>query len=180
MTLWELLVVVALVAIVAGAAMPTWRTAWESSRAAAWEAELRGALGRARQYALVHGTPVTLCGRDPDHAAACAAGGGWSHGWRAFEDPQRDGGCIDNDGDGHCDGHGGRILAAAAPPGAGLAVVHNHLISRRIRIDEDGLTPGHAGRLTACRGADPVAGIVIATTGRVRPAEDGDYLACSP
>ena len=172
--------VVALAAILAAGAVPAWRAAWETSQAAAWEAELRGALGRARQYALIRSLPVTLCGRDPDTAVACAAGGGWSHGWVAFEDPARDGGCVDSTGDGLCDGHGGRILAMAGGPGGGVTIEHNYLVSRRIRIDADGLAPGYAGRLTACRGTTPVAGLVIANTARTRPAGSDDYLPCPP
>ena len=89
-TLIEQLIAVAVLAVLAGAGLPSLR-GWIDQRAVQVRAEsLRSALRLARGVALNRQTQVSLCARrsgPPDAPDACAlAGKDWGAGWVAFVD----------------------------------------------------------------------------------------------
>ena len=86
-TLVELMVTVAVVALIASFALPAYGTWVERERAGAFLSRLSAALGNARADALKFAAPVVLCASAD--GATCA--GGWEAGWLAFRDDDRDG-----------------------------------------------------------------------------------------
>ena len=86
-TLIELVLTVAIVALLASFAVPAYGTWAERERAGAFVSRLSAALGNARADALKFATPVVLCASAD--GATCA--GGWEAGWLAFRDDDGDG-----------------------------------------------------------------------------------------
>lgn len=107
-TLVELLVVLAIVAILAGLAMPGFGRTLERYRLRSAEEDLRSAIHVARSEALRRGGRVTLRRAS---ASGCAPRNDqdWSCGWMVFAD-------------GHDDGDPGEALIQAWPPLRGVEV----------------------------------------------------------
>jgi len=82
-SLSELMVAMAVVAILVGIATPTYREFSANSRTVAITNSLVGALAVARSEALRRATPVTICASTD--MQACNAGD-WSKGWIVFTD----------------------------------------------------------------------------------------------
>jgi type IV fimbrial biogenesis protein FimT len=78
-TLLELLVVIALIAIVAAIATPSFRDAGLGSRLRAVTNNMLASIQLARSEAIKRNVAVTLC-RSAD-GSTCAASGGWEQGW---------------------------------------------------------------------------------------------------
>lgn len=83
-TLPELLTAMAVVAILAGLAIPTLRQFSANSRTTAANNSLVSALAFARSEALRRSTPVTVC--SSTDSATCANSTTWSTGWIAITD----------------------------------------------------------------------------------------------
>jgi len=79
-TLIELMVAIAILAIVIAIAAPSFNRTVQSNRAAVMSNELVGALQTTRSEALKRRTNVTLCRRNAD-GSACETGTDWSAGW---------------------------------------------------------------------------------------------------
>jgi type IV fimbrial biogenesis protein FimT len=77
-TLIELLITVAIVAILAGVAVPSMMSTVKNNRSTALVNELISALNFARSEAVKRGLRVNLC---PRNAAGDACGADWSSGW---------------------------------------------------------------------------------------------------
>lgn len=87
-TLIEMLVALAIAAVLAAIAVPAMSGAFESVRARSAEAALVGSLARAGSGAALGGRRTVLCpSRD---GATCAPGVDWSGGWLVFQDLDAD------------------------------------------------------------------------------------------
>lgn len=84
-TLTELLVVSAIVAILLGIAIPSYKYVTTSYRMSAEANGLLGDLQLARSEALKQGNGVTVC--VSSDGASCTGGADWSPGWIVFSDP---------------------------------------------------------------------------------------------
>ncbi|NRH42953.1 GspH/FimT family pseudopilin [Pseudomonas sp. MS15a(2019)] len=84
-TLIELMVAIAILAIVIAIAAPSFNRTVQSNRAAVMSNELVGALQTTRSEALKRRTNVTLCRRNAD-GSACEAGTDWSAGWLLIQE----------------------------------------------------------------------------------------------
>jgi type IV fimbrial biogenesis protein FimT len=84
-TLTELIVVSAIVAILLGIAIPSYKYITNSYRMSAEVNALLGDLQFARSEALKEGNGVTAC--VSADGASCTGGGDWSPGWIVFSDP---------------------------------------------------------------------------------------------
>ena len=81
----ELMVVVAIVAILLSIGVPSYRYITNSYRMSAEVNSLLGDLMYARAEAIKEGVPVTVC-PSPD-GLNCAAGGAWQVGWLVYSNP---------------------------------------------------------------------------------------------
>lgn len=92
----ELLVVVAIVAILASLAMPSYRQTMQSNRVSTEANDLLTAIDMARGEAVTRSRFVSIC---PANAAATACGGttDWGNGWIVFADDYANTGVLDGD-----------------------------------------------------------------------------------
>jgi len=102
-TLLELMVAVAVLAILLGLGVPAYNDTIRNNQISASSADLIAALSLARNEAMKRGQRVSVCAaanpNDPDaNPDACAAGTDWSNGWIVFVDAFGARGVI-NDGD---------------------------------------------------------------------------------
>ncbi len=164
LTLPELLVVAAVIALTVAWAVPQWQASLEAVRAWTWQRELIGALERARARARIAGVTVTVCGGTPESGCADA---GWSDGWLVFEDPADRGECRGVDARGRCAGHGGELLEVGRGVAAPLRVAGNRNVRGGVSYAPDRWAVGN-GTFSLCRGARPLASVKIARTGRAR------------
>jgi type IV fimbrial biogenesis protein FimT len=88
-TLTELMVVTAIVAILLGIAIPSYKYLTTSYRMSAELNNLVGDLQFARGEALKEGTPVTVC--ISSDGATCTGGTNWAPGWIVFSDLNNNG-----------------------------------------------------------------------------------------
>ena len=111
-TLLELMVAVAVLAILLGMGVPAYNDSIRNNQIAATSADLISALSLARNEAMKRGMRVSVCAAaNPD---ACAAGTDWSNGWIVFVDSFGASGVI-NEGD--------VPLQSWAAPARGVSVV---------------------------------------------------------
>ncbi len=87
-TLVELLATIAIIAILFGIGVPSFRTVTTSSRVSSEINGLLVDLQFARSEALKEGQPVTMC--VSTDGASCTGGTDWKAGWIAFSDPNAD------------------------------------------------------------------------------------------
>ena len=80
-TLIELMVTIAVLAIIVTLAAPSFQATIENNRLTSQANELVTALALARSEAVRRNTPVTVC------PGSCALGQGWADGWRVFAEP---------------------------------------------------------------------------------------------
>ncbi len=90
-TLVELLVSIAVLAVILGIAVPSFMSTMANSRLTGAANELLAAIQQARMEALRRGMRVTLC--PSDDGANCA--GNWNDGWIMFTDPSAGGPAVD-------------------------------------------------------------------------------------
>src|SRR5574343_378776 len=88
-TLIELMITVAILAILASLAAPSFRDTIIRTRLSGYNSDLITAINFARSESIKRGVTVTLC-RSTD-GGSCAASGGWEQGWIAFVDNNADG-----------------------------------------------------------------------------------------
>lgn len=85
-TLIELMVTLAVIAILLAIAVPSFVSFTQSNRVAAEVNTLAGDLQFARAEAIKEGQPVSLC-ISSDGATCATTGNGWQAGWIVFSDP---------------------------------------------------------------------------------------------
>ncbi len=88
-TLIELMVTVAVAAILMAAAVPSFNTMIQNNRIAAQVNDFVTAIHAARGEAIKRGMPVTLC--SSSNQRSCNAGQTWNGGWMVFEDTNSSG-----------------------------------------------------------------------------------------
>jgi type IV fimbrial biogenesis protein FimT len=167
-TLIEVLIALAVLALLAGVAVPAWSGASAAAHAGAAQSSLLGSLTRAISHAAVAGSEVVLC---PGDASGCRDSYDWSGGWVAFADP---------DGDGVRD-PGEPVLQTQPALAAGI-----HLRStrgrRRLVFQPNGGNAGSNVTFTLCdgRGAGRAQALVLANDGRLHasPAKPAAAAAC--
>jgi type IV fimbrial biogenesis protein FimT len=159
LTLIELMIVAACLAIVTGLAVSSLAGAVESARAESVRGDLVGSLNQALSHAALTGTRAVLCPTiDGQH---CSDGPDWSGGWLVF---------MDSNASRELEG-GERVLRREEHlPGH----VRLHTTAGRTRIVFQGYA-GNGGSnvsFTLCDGRGPARaqGLVLANFGRLRAA----------
>ena len=155
-TLIETVIVMSVVSILAGIALPVLRDAGESARSGAAKGVLLEAWLGAVSHAAAAGSEVVLC---PGDASGCRTSVDWTPGWIAFADL-----------DGNRTRSPNETLLHAS--GALGGKVHLRSTSGRTRIvfQPNGGNAGSNITWTLCdgRGADAASTIVVSNAGRLR------------
>jgi type IV fimbrial biogenesis protein FimT len=164
-TLIELIVTMAVAAILFVAAMPSLTIFIQNNRSTARINELHASLSLARSEAVKRNNNVSIC--KSSNGTGCAGHAGhWHHGWIVF---------VDNDADGVVDdGEGDEIVRVqGALTGSNtLTFSQTHVLYASNGIAR----AGSNGTFTFCdtRGAASAKGLVIGPSGRPRLAFDSD------
>jgi len=165
-TLTELLVVLAIAAILAGLAIPGFASLVHSSRLSAATNELLVSLHLARGEAIKRNARTVIC--ISANGSACATGGGWHQGWLVFHDANNNA-ALDS---------GESVINARLALPDSIRLTGNSTVSKYISYAPSGGTKSvtgafQAGTLTVCNVADASGAarrVVISSTGRPRVA----------
>jgi type IV fimbrial biogenesis protein FimT len=158
-TLIEALIVLAIGAILLGAAVPAVTGALEGARASSARADLLDTLTRAISHAAMAGSEVVLC---PGDSTGCRSTADWSHGWIAY---------ADIDGDRRRDAN--ETLLQVEPALAGNVHLRTTAGRTRLVFQPNGGNAGSNATFTLCdgRGAAQATALVLANDGRLRAAK---------
>jgi type IV fimbrial biogenesis protein FimT len=157
-TLIELMMVLAIVAVLLMLAVPAFGKLIGSTHGRAARSQLETALNQARIAAVSRGTHVVACpSSDTSH---CDRSTQWQHGWLVFADLDRDGQRNDDE----------TVIAVTQAQPAGVAILST---AGRLKVDyrPDGSAWGSNLTLTLCDRATGIAGattLVVNQIGRVR------------
>ena len=166
-TLMELLVTVAIVAILAALAAPSFVRLIADNNLSTQVNSLLGDLRFARSEAIKRGASITLCPSSTSlNAAATCSGSDWKAGWIAFVDADADSSRANTE----------TILRRQEGFTAGASIVSNSITPiSSLRFNADGRIPGGMGALNFTAVNDTAANrlLCISLTGRVRVAEKG-------
>lgn len=161
-TLMELIVTMALAAVVLTLGVPMFQDVISNNRLAATVNEFVGSLQLARSESIKRGVRVTLC--KSANGTSCSSSGGYEQGWIVFADPNNNA-AIDV---------GETIIRVfeAFPTGANMTLTGNTHVARYVSYVATGATQligggFQAGTLTLCA-APKARRIVINSVGRVR------------
>jgi type IV fimbrial biogenesis protein FimT len=184
MTLVELMVTLAVAAILVSAALPSLSDMAANNRLSALNNQLVSSLNYARSEAVKRRYDVALCVRN-SAGTACNASGGFESGWIIFTDCNGDGAVTatnvcDLDGNG-VNESAEVILQDNLPNADGVTISSFHASSPRlIRYRPNG-TVINNGTLTLSRAGVNVNEVTVAPTGRVKSCKYGaTYGACTP
>jgi type IV fimbrial biogenesis protein FimT len=153
-TLVELMVTVAIVAILLAVALPSFQSSFRSNRVATTTNELLASLSLARSEALRNTRGAAVC----TSANGTACGGGWNNGWLVWRD---------NDGDGTVDA--GEPVIRYSQAKTALAIAGTATV---LAFDSRGRTVGGQQTLDI-RPSDattPARCLTISVTGQTRVA----------
>jgi len=139
-TLVELMVTIAVLAIIAGIATPTFIEMIRNSRARSAATELAAMINYARSEAIKRSNNVAICkSANPDDATpACTTNGDWSTGWFAFVDANANG-AVDT----------GEPILRVGRPGGGNVVISSTAYANLVRFNSRG-APGSSGDFQIC------------------------------
>ncbi|WP_334130859.1 GspH/FimT family pseudopilin [Silanimonas lenta] len=135
-SLVEVIVTVAILAIIAAVGIPAFNNVILTNRLAAASNELVGSLQLARSEAIRRGARVVVCASST--GSSCS--GGWSNGWIVFEDRNRDGAVS----------AGETVIRSHSGP-TGLQVLASGNIGSSIAFRSDGRARQASGALLAGR-----------------------------
>lgn len=156
-TLIELMVAVAIVAILLGVGVPTWRSIVAATHSSSARESLYEATLAAGNHAMVAGNAAVLCASAD--GVQCSGSSDWSHGWIAFSDANHD----------RTRGSDERLLRVQGALSGG---VHLRGTAGRTRLvfQPMGGTPGSNVTFTLCdqRGPAKASTVVMANNGRLR------------
>jgi len=161
LTLIELMIALALVAILLASAAPNWRAFLATSELRDRSESLMRALSVARSEAIKRGTRVDLW--PSADRVRCAAGATWERGWLTFV----------NDGSAAQPSSDATILSRESAATAGITITGNRPVGDYISFTSLGHARRHDGALqmgtfTICRRGQDARKVVLANSGRVR------------
>ncbi len=163
-TLIELMITIAIAAIVMAIGVPAFQDMIRNNRIIAQTNDVMSALNFARGEAIKRGRPVVLC--KSSDGAACATSGNWDQGWMIF---------VDTNNNAAADS-GEEILRVHDALTGGNTLVGNGNVSTYISYSSDGVTrlknggSFQSGTLTfgLCNSSHEKNKITINKTGRVK------------
>jgi len=161
-TLIELMIVIAIAAILISIAAPNLTASIQNNRMVTQVNELHAALSLARTEAVKRNGDITIC--SSSNGSSCSDTGAWEDGWIVF---------VDNDSDGIVDDGEDILRVHGALRGSNsLAFSQTFVTYINSGLASDGLN----STFTLCdsRGAASAMGLVIGSSGRARLATDSD------
>lgn len=163
-TLVEMMLAVAVLAILLGLAVPSLRDLQQRNRIAGAANELVAHINLARLHAVTRREITVMC---PGTAASgCSGDNRWHRGWVVFRDPDRNG-TPENE----------RDVLRVGPRFDGLWA--DSAGRTRIRYQPSGASPGTNQTIKLCDpGSDRSRAVIISNPGRPRVAALPDHLAC--
>lgn len=168
-TLIELMITLAVAAIVLTIAVPSFRSIIQDTRLTTQINELAASLNLARSEAIKRGLSVTIC-KSNDQDATPTCGGNWHDGWLVFED-------FNNNGAFNSGADTLIKVTSALPASTTLIFPRN-----QITYDSTGFATGVAnGTFTLCddRGVSQAKGLIASNNGRIRTAPSANLTSCS-
>jgi type IV fimbrial biogenesis protein FimT len=167
-TLVELMITIAIAAIILAIAVPSFTQVIKNNRMAGQINELVSSLNLARSEAVKRGLSVTVCKRNAA-GTNCNAAGQWGHGWIVFSDVNNDGAFNDDADAALCEAGEDCLLRVHEGVQGGNTLSYG---GTRVAYDSRGFTMGFNGAFTLCddRGATHARGRVLSNTGRLRVA----------
>jgi len=165
-TLAELMVVLAIAAILLGLAVPGFTSLIHSSRLSAATTDLLVSLHLARSEAIKRNARTVVC--ISANGSTCATGGGWHQGWLIFHDANNNA-ALDP---------GETVIHARQGLPDSIRLTGNSMVSKYVSYAPSGGAKSvtgafQAGTLTVCNVADASGAarrVVISSTGRPRVA----------
>lgn len=167
-TLLELMVTVAILAIVAALAAPSFAAMFKTNRARSVASELMAALSLARSEAVRRGQAVTIC-KSRDGSSCGGSGTQWDNGWIVFvnENAQTEGSPAVRDS-------GELLLQARRNLPAGVTVRPNNNLANYLSYSRTGLA-SQRGSFAVCVDSDETrAQAIIVIPTRVLLASDSN------
>jgi type IV fimbrial biogenesis protein FimT len=164
-TLVELIVAIAVAAILLTTAVPAFQDTIKNNRMAANVNEFIAALNLARSEAIKRGVPVTAC-KDGGSGNACNNAAQWAQGWIVFSDVNDNN--VVNPGTGACLPTEDCVLRVYPALNPTYTFRGNNNVANRVTYNAKGFSA--AGTLFMCddRGESAGRKIVIARTGRAQ------------
>lgn len=159
-TLVELMVTIAIAAILLSIAIPSFQATMAKSQLASHTNEFLAAMATARNEAIKNNTHGLLCASTD--GASCN-GTAWSNGWIV---------CVDTNRNGNC--NAGEQVSNIRSAINGLSIQGNASVATGIRFGSDGLLFGLPGTVRVCKATTALPAnenardIVINTVGRTR------------
>lgn len=183
-SLIELMVGIALLAILLAIAAPNFQGMTASSRLTSASNDLLGTLQQARAQAIRTGSRVTVCKSTNGTQCNTTAGVGWDQGWIVFQDTTR----INFDAQVE---DGEAILSYTTAIPNGTTIAGNAAVANYVSFAADGrprLMGGavQAGSLRVCTAADSLTDntrardIVLTTTGQISVTRPGGVAEDCP
>ena len=169
-SLIEMMMAVAVIAILLGSALPNWRATTVATHMRLAKDALLDSVTRARNLAVMRNHEVGVCPSIDSHT--CTGGLEWQGGWIVFDDHDRDGAP-----------NGDEDLISVAAPTPGLVVLAT--VGRpRLTFRPDGSSAGSNVTITLCdeRGVAQARSVVVSNVGRPRmgaPSVDQAEAACA-
>lgn len=163
-TLLELMVVLAVAAILLGIGMPGFASLTRGTRLAGATNEMLSSLHLARSEAIKRGSRAAMC--PSATGTACAGSGGWDQGWVVFHDANNNAELEADEG----------VILVRQALSTGMRLTGNSAVSHYISFAPDGsskLVSGawQGGTLTVCNeegSPGPARQIILYKTGRPR------------
>ncbi len=174
-TLIELIVTVALAAIVLTIGVPTFRTAILNNTRTAQANEFVGVLSLARSEAAKRGLRVVVCRSEDGMNCKTDTSGAWENGWIVFVDQNQDG--DSNPYTPSSQPNSADVLKVQGSIDRNFSLRSGSTFTQWIAYLPNGVSAGNTGlgtgtfRLCDSRGVDQARFVVISGTGRVRARE---------
>ena len=169
-TLVEIIITMAIGAILLSIAVPSFQTSIQNNRKTTAINDLRTALALARSTAVTRRVQVTVCRSNNGANCQTGAGSDWSDGWMIFTNPNNVPATAGLDGDA-----GEELLRVHGALQGNATLIGLGPVTNRVSFQPRGiLNSGFGGTITYCdsRGAINASALVISFSGQVRHAVD--------
>ncbi|MCK5918507.1 MAG: GspH/FimT family protein [Cocleimonas sp.] len=167
-TLIELITTIAVAAILAAIAIPSFATILKNNAMVTTNNKILAALNFTRSSAITNGASATLC-KSNAQSTDCDSTASWEDGWIVFNDTNGNAQVDTNE----------VILNVYQGIKGDLTISYRH---SRLVYNNDGFSMGYAGVFLLCdsRGNSAKKGIIISSNGRPRKGESSEINSSCP